>query len=145
MKIDVTPIMAEATGFSRTYALKDEPLEVVELSLAQPVNGSVTLLRWDEGIQLSGQVEGALRVVCHRCLTEFEQAVRAPLQVNFSESPRDEEFPIATNRRGSELELDPLIAQELVLQLPAQVLCREDCLGLCVECGQVQETRHQHA
>ena len=36
---------------------------------------------------------------------------------------------------GEAIELDDLVREEILLALPAQVLCRESCRGLCPVCG----------
>lgn len=36
---------------------------------------------------------------------------------------------------GYQLDTDQLIIQELMLRVPAKVLCREDCKGICYQCG----------
>ena len=48
-----------------------------------------------------------------------------------SEADEDE----ASRLEGDLIDLEPLLRDEVVLDLPFQPLCREDCAGLCVECG----------
>lgn len=36
---------------------------------------------------------------------------------------------------GKEIDLAPALREQILLQVPASPLCREDCLGLCVRCG----------
>ena len=48
-----------------------------------------------------------------------------------SEADDDE----ASRLEGDLIDLEPLLRDEVVLDLPFQPLCREDCAGLCVECG----------
>jgi uncharacterized protein len=33
------------------------------------------------------------------------------------------------------IDIDPLLAEQLLLQIPMKILCREDCKGLCPHCG----------
>ena len=45
----------------------------------------------------------------------------------------DDDF--ASRLQGDLIDLEPLLRDAVVLDLPFQPLCREDCAGLCVECG----------
>jgi uncharacterized protein len=46
-----------------------------------------------------------------------------------------EEDEETSRLEGDLLDLEPLLRDAVVLALPFQPLCREDCPGLCVECG----------
>jgi uncharacterized protein len=37
---------------------------------------------------------------------------------------------------GKTIDLDPIVREQVLLALPVAVLCRDDCKGLCAECGQ---------
>ena len=60
----------------------------------------------------SGHVEGSVGLECRRCLVDVNADPHAP-----------------------ELDLRPAIREEWLLSVPAFVLCREDCRGLCATCG----------
>jgi uncharacterized protein len=123
-----------------TRVLVESPVEGLDLPLAH-VPGSAPLslaLRLDalvEGIRVSGSVTGSMRVECRRCLTE----VHAPLAVEVDEVyayaglPEVEEgFAV----HGEAVDLEPMVRDAVVLAMPLHPLCREDCRGLCPECGQ---------
>lgn len=85
-----------------------------------------------DGILVTGEVETEAVGECVRCLDE----VRIPLQVDFSElfgySPTEElEFSVHDNHVNCE----PLVRDAVVLELPFQPLCDEDCLGLDPDSG----------
>lgn len=124
-----------------TKRLKVESaVEGLDLPLAH-VPGSAPLaldLRLDalvEGIRVSGTVSGDMKLECRRCLTE----VGAPLAVEVDEVytyaglPEVEEgFTVD----GEAVDLEPMVRDAVVLAMPLNPLCREDCRGLCPQCGQ---------
>jgi uncharacterized protein len=73
---------------------------------------------------------------CRRCLQPAGVEQSFELSVLFSE---DEEmtdpsvYRIAEN--SSELDLGEMIREEIILALPGFVLCKENCVGLCQQCG----------
>lgn len=88
---------------------------------------------------LEGKAEVTLQIPCDRCL----EPVDYPFHLTFGEeldmSRADEECageleeqPYVT---GYHLDVDRLLSNELLLNLPMKVLCREDCKGMCNRCG----------
>ena len=97
----------------------------------------------------SGRVEGEVGLECRRCLTDVRAAVSEDLQLIFAEVG-DEEiedpdvYPI--DPEAAELDLRPAVREEWLLAVPAFVLCREDCRGLCATCGadMNEDPAHSH-
>lgn len=92
---------------------------------------------------LSGQLEGAAVTTCRRCLNDVTVAVSEDVHMLFAESnveeaDEDDVFPISAGAR--ELDLRSAVREEWLLAVPAFALCREDCLGLCVNCGTDRNT-----
>jgi uncharacterized protein len=77
-------------------------------------------------------------------VTDYIQKVDAPIEEEFRIEqvgdsmqvlPLDEEDAAADFVKNNILDLTELIRQNVLLALPIQPLCREDCKGLCPECG----------
>lgn len=98
----------------------------------------------------SGAIEGNVRLDCRRCLTDVDTEVRQNLSLIFANAGDEEiEDPdvYALDPKESELDLRPAIREEWLLSVPAFVLCREDCKGLCTVCGAElnEDPTHSHA
>jgi len=86
------------------------------------------------GIVVRGRVSSRWRGTCRRCATTVGGSIGAEVSERFIEglSASDEEaYPLA----GDLLDLGPMLRDAVVLELPLAPLCREDCQGLCVDCG----------
>lgn len=73
--------------------------------------------------------------VCDRCLTPFRRQDTVDVEhilVTTLENEENEDFVLIDNYQ---LPLDDLITADILLQLPSKNLCREDCRGLCPQCG----------
>lgn len=88
--------------------------------------------------KLEGEGSITLKMQCDRCLQEVETLI--PLTVN-----REVLSPDRLNPEDAEdqvfvqdymLDVDALINSEILLSLPMKVLCRPDCKGICMVCGQ---------
>ncbi len=100
-------------------------------------------------VELSGEIENragvvrlvfcvkfSLNLVCDRCLEAFvrnEELHFSHILVQKLDSNSDEDYVLCPN---GELDLDELVRTDVLLELPSKVLCKEDCKGLCSQCGQ---------
>lgn len=87
-----------------------------------------------EGVLASGEVTARVTGQCGRCLDPLETDVVAAFQQLYSYDDRDaDEETLSLD--GDLLDLEPTLRDAIVLALPMTPLCREDCAGLCAECG----------
>ena len=85
-----------------------------------------------DGILVSGEVDTTAQGECVRCLIEVAIPVEVEFQELFAYS-FDEAFDYTV--QDDHVDLEPLVRDAVVLSLPFQPVCQEDCLGLCPECG----------
>jgi len=98
----------------------------------RPVEVDVLLERVPDGIVVRGTVAAPWTAVCSRCLAPVEGRAAVHVDELFEEHPLAGE----TYQLGHEVvDLEPLVRDALLLELPGTPLCRADCAGLCPECG----------
>jgi uncharacterized protein len=91
-----------------------------------------------EGILVSGTVRGRTRGECVRCLDEVEGEIEADVQELFvypGRTPEGEDDDELRELVDEMIDLEPVLYDTLVPALPFQPVCRDDCPGLCSECG----------
>ena len=117
----------------------DDPVfEGLELGLAGPVSVEGRLQETGPGeFFWRGKVRGEIRGGCRRCLVDVARPVDVDLSVLFSEDPAAADdpgvYPLAPD--AAALDLGEAVREELALAIPAYLLCREECAGLCPRCG----------
>lgn len=106
-----------------------------------------------EGVLVSGTVTATMSGECVRCL----DPVTAPLVVDLqelyafpgarpgSEPDEDDDTEPLPEMAGDLIDLEPALRDAVVLALPLQPLCRDDCPGLCPECGARLEDDPEHS
>ncbi|GIJ07136.1 DUF177 domain-containing protein [Micromonospora andamanensis] len=92
-----------------------------------------------EGVLVSGTVSGPIRGECGRCLREINDSVTVTIQElyayeNSTTDVTTEEDEVG-RMQGDLIDLEPALRDAVVLALPNNPLCRQDCPGLCPECG----------
>ncbi len=97
-----------------------------------------------EEIHLRGRLAGKFEISCARCLEPVRYDVRREFDLRYR--------PVGSIRSGDELQLSPgdlevgfyrgdglfladALAEQVNLAMPVKALCREECQGLCPECG----------
>lgn len=147
MKINVTNIPEE--GLNVPFS-KDEnwsrqifaEKENLWLPLGS-VEGSVTLKRIRETLYLEGDIRTEAETDCSRCLEAARLPISAAFKYILTPAPLEhqEEQELGAedldfvSYQDDLVDLDPLIIEQILLQIPMKVLCQEDCRGLCPHCG----------
>ena len=99
----------------------------------------------------AGTFKGYLTVACSRCVGPVKLEIDEKLRVTFmppGEMPEEEGAETAEEGPevraedldvfpydGEKIDLEPLFREQFVLAVPYAPLCREDCKGLCPQCG----------
>ncbi|MBD7994465.1 DUF177 domain-containing protein [Arthrobacter sp. Sa2CUA1] len=108
-----------------------------------PVGSDIELdLRFEavhEGILVSGNAVVPVRGECGRCLTPIAYDQDVDVQELFyyedAESFGEEEEEEQRRIERDVIDLEPVLRDAVVTTLPFQPVCREDCEGLCPDCG----------
>jgi uncharacterized protein len=92
-----------------------------------------------EGVLVSGTVTGPVTGECGRCLRPINDSVVVTVQelYAYEHSTTDEttDEDEVGRLQGDLIDLEPAVRDAVVLALPTNPLCRDDCPGLCPECG----------
>ena len=85
-----------------------------------------------DGITVRGTVTTPWHSECRRCLAPVESDMTSEVAELFHQHPANEDiWPI----RHDQADLEPLVIEAVMLELPLAPLCRADCAGLCPTCG----------
>ena len=106
--------------------------------LSSPINIEGKVSNTNKGLYLDVDVDFTLVDNCSRCLDEVEVPIEYSIQgflvkEGFDEDEFEDDDAIIFD--GQELDLVDIIEQTLDFKIPASVLCKEDCKGLCQGCG----------
>jgi uncharacterized protein len=92
-----------------------------------------------EGVLVTGTVRGSATGECIRCLTDLEQELEVPVTELFAypgkQPPEDVDEDDVRELEGDLIDFEPVLRDAVVPALPFQPVCRDDCPGLCSECG----------
>jgi uncharacterized protein len=95
-------------------------------------------------VHLRGTIATDVRVECARCAEPLTRHLDIPFEdvfVNAAEETNEKDLEVEGSDLdeqlviGNEIDLTETIREQILLNLPEQVLCKEDCKGLCPQCG----------
>jgi uncharacterized protein len=124
--------VGETTKEHRVGHLFDVAVSETSVSKEADVIADVALTSIVGGINVKGAVTAPWNSECRRCLAEVTGLVVADVNEIFTP---DEESEETYHYEDDEIDLEPLIRDAVVLALPIAPLCRDDCKGLCPNCG----------
>jgi len=120
-------------------APKDLGLEMVSVPDGADLTLDLRMTSVTEGVYVSGTVVGPLVGECGRCLRAIDAEVRVDIAEMFAyeNSTTDEttDEDEMGRVRDDLIDLEPAVRDAIVLALPQNPVCRDDCPGMCPDCG----------
>jgi uncharacterized protein len=144
MDLNLEQAFEEPIDLSHVFEVPPERLSRPELVSLAPVRFRGRLEKADTGFQLDGTLELAGSVSCARCLKEVLFQRRGNVSWVFApehERSNAEDLELAPKDldviwyADLVVPFDPLIDEQLQLELPMKPLCSDSCRGLCPQCG----------
>jgi uncharacterized protein len=143
------PFVVHVARLRRAPAHSEHVVRRGEVALAGPMDGAgidpgrsvvpagaeaeadLELIPFEGGIQAEGTVRAPWVGICRRCTEPVAGELELRVHERFGDDANDDFYPIVDDR----IDLGPLVRDAIVLELPMAPLCREDCAGLCPQCG----------
>jgi uncharacterized protein len=126
----------------------DLGIEVLCVPEGSPVELDLRLEAVMEGVLVTGTAHAGLKGECVRCLEPITDELEGQIQELFvyDDHAISEEDDEVSKLEDDLLDLEPLLRDAVVLALPFQPLCQDDCPGLCPECGArlADDPEHHH-
>jgi uncharacterized protein len=147
MFLSIKEMEVRKVRFAETFGPGEIDFKDDEVEQAGPlhVEGVAELLPNTDGeVRIRGKLAVQMKAVCDRCLGEATMPLETNLDLFYrpmSFIERDEEVEIDEGEaeigfyEGEGMELEDVLREQILLMLPMQRVCREDCKGICPICG----------
>jgi len=142
--LDVGQMRDPEARIERTFAPGVLPTDPTICRIAAPVALNVLVRKDRLQFRLVGQVRTAIELACSRCLEGFELPVAEAFDVLYlPHTPagtagermiEDDDLSMAFYQ-DNVIDLGQLMQEQCYLAVPMKPLCKEDCRGLCPDCG----------
>lgn len=98
--------------------------------------GVARLGKTPQGILVQADFTATTTAECVRCLAPFDQPLHTEFKELFAFSSRSVSESELILPEDGNIDLEPLLREYLLVEVPISPLCREDCKGLCPVCGE---------
>ncbi len=155
MFLSVNEMQLGQVRFSETFAPGAIDFFDSQLRQSAPIvaAGAAQLSAATQEIAVSGRFSTTMEVACDRCLEAAAFPIEAEFTLSYrpaASAPKAGESAIHGPElevgfyEGDGLELGDILREEILLLLPMQRVCREDCKGICPVCGQNRNQAECH-
>jgi len=149
MRIELENLEGGKGDFAHVYNPDElNPVdERVKLTAPATVNGKIRLA--GNEVFVNGHVDTRAQVECDRCLKTIELPVNADFELEYISGSEYESSEVAELTEaemsvsvfdGDALDVDEIVKEQILLAVPTRMLCREDCKGICPQCGTDRNT-----
>ncbi|MDX1413476.1 MAG: DUF177 domain-containing protein [Candidatus Promineifilaceae bacterium] len=128
--------MESPIGTFREVELDYPSVQVANDMTLAPLTGKFNATRISEGIFVHGKLYSQLKHSCVRCLEETDVPLTLDIDELFYYPPHAAPENAQVIGENGYIDLSPLVRELAWLDVPIQPICKEDCQGLCIECGQ---------
>ena len=124
MQIKVKGIPKDGLEFSKSIEPSEIGLTEEDLTCLGPLEIKVKAECIQNTVNVQADVHFKHSFSCARCLEDVERDVN-----------EDYKFDYLVEKNTESIDIGEDIRQEIILGLPAKILCRDDCKGICLHCG----------
>ena len=144
MKVDLLSVSDEPLPFSFQLAPDDIDLDTEGVRIVDDISVIGELSKNAAKTDVRGSIQAPVEIDCTRCLTPVRKDLDIVIEADFVDKellPDSRETHLESNDLdtdvidGNELDLNEVVREQILLNLPETVLCREDCKGICPQCG----------
>ncbi len=128
------------------YELQPDEIDLNEdtARLNKPVKIAGKVKKGIAQVDVSGEISGEIELDCTRCLQAQEEVLAIRFDVEYVSAEHytsDKEAELGEKDlevavyEDDRIDLDELVREQILLNLPIRFYCKEDCRGLCPKCG----------
>jgi uncharacterized protein len=147
MFLSIQEMEVRKIRFDETFAPGELDFELDQLAQAGPLHalGTAELLANTEGeVRIQGRLQVRMEAECDRCLGRAAFPLDSSFDLFYRPAAfiaQDDEVEIDEGEaqlgfyQGGGLQLEDILREQILLAIPMQRVCREDCKGICPTCG----------
>lgn len=141
LRINVGFLLHQPIGTNRDIRFDYPELSIPPDFSVTEFSGLVRISRTPQGLLFQGEFRADHTLECVRCLAQFSQPLLASFSELFAFSEKTTTESGLLVPEDGNVDLDPLVRDYLLLEIPISPLCKPDCKGLCAVCGEDLNTR----
>jgi uncharacterized protein len=135
-RINVGFIAHEEIGRSHDFPFAFEKLTLGDDLELRHFDGIVNISRTPQGLFVQADFSAETTLECVRCLSDFDHELDWTFTELYAFDQRSETDSELILPEDAHIDLEELLREYAMLEIPISPICKPDCQGLCMECGQ---------
>jgi uncharacterized protein len=135
-RINVGFIINEEVGYNHTFPFEFDRIQMAEDLDLRQFEGAAVIGRTPQGLIVQGEFTGEIRLQCVRCLSEITYQLKWGLTELYAFDKKSVTDSGLLLPDDAQIDLQPLLRDYALLEIPIKPICRPDCKGLCPVCGE---------
>ena len=135
-RLNVGFIVHQEVGYKHEFPFEFEQIQISDDLDLRHFEGVVTIGRTPQGLIVQADFSAETTLECVRCLNEFEYSLDWNLTELYAFSKKSVSESGLVLPDNAHIELQPLIREYALLEIPIKPLCKPTCKGLCAVCGE---------
>ena len=135
-RLNVGFIVHQEVGYKHEIPFEYEQLQVSDDLDLRHFEGLATIGRTPQGLIVQADFTAVTTLECVRCLNDFEQTLNWNITELYAFNKKSVSESGLIMPDDAHIDLQPLIREYALLEIPIKPLCKPDCKGLCSVCGE---------
>jgi len=135
LKLNLGFIAQQSIGYSRDFHFKFPILALQPEFVARKLDGQIVVSRTSEGLLIQGEFRALIDSICSWCLGAFEEVLKTEFAELYTFPTHVQEDTELIYPDDGQIDFAPIVGEYLIIELPMNPVCKEDCKGLCSVCG----------
>lgn len=135
-RFNVGFIIHEEIGYNHDFPFAFDKIILGDDLELRNFEGIANIGKTPQGLILQGDFSAETTLNCVRCLTDFSHKLNWSFTELYAFDKRSETESGLILPEDAHLDIAELLREYALLEIPINTLCKPDCKGLCLECGQ---------
>jgi uncharacterized protein len=136
LRLNVGFLINSTIGINREFFFEAISVTSEDGLVISDIEGKAKISRTPQGLFVEGDFSGTIPLTCVRCLCDYTQSLRWEFDELFAfsrDNITDSDLLVPDD---AHIDLHSLVHDFAFVEVPIKPVCKPDCKGLCVECGQ---------
>ncbi len=136
LRLNVGFLIKSPIGTSRDFNFDYDRIRLGEDLTVNGFAGTARFDRTPQGLLLQGEFGAAADLECVRCLDTFSQSLKWSFTDLYAFDKKNMADSGLLVPEDGQIDMEPLLREYALLEIPISPVCRPDCKGLCPVCGE---------
>jgi uncharacterized protein len=134
-ELNIGFLITSAVGTCRDFTFEFDQIKLGDDLPVTGFVGLVTFSRTQQGLLIQGKFSARTTLECVRCLDQYSQSLTWEFTDLFAFNQKSVSESNLLVPEDGRIDLEPLLREYALLEVPIKPICRIDCRGLCPMCG----------